>query len=105
MEVQATTQVVKFNAQTVGGEQKISNAPASNAATVTSLWKIIGGKSTLGYIFSIVITCWVMAIIIDTTGISLLVTESMHHHDMGISLFQHLSAGVLVALLAVAKIR
>ncbi len=78
--------------------------PASNAATVTSLWKIIGGKSTLGYILSIICTCWLMAIVIDFSGISLLVTEAMHHHETGISLFQHLSAVALVALLGFAKL-
>jgi len=79
--------------------------PASNAATVTSLWKIIGGKSTIGYISSIIVTCWIMAIIIDTTGISLLVTESVHYHDMGISVFQHIMGGVLISILALAKLK
>ena len=79
--------------------------PASNAATVTSLWRIIGGKSTIGYILSIIGTCWLMAIAIDFTGISLLVTEAMHHHETGITPFQHSMAGILVALLLVAKLR
>ncbi len=79
--------------------------PASNVATVTSLWKLIGGRSTLGYIISIVATCWISAIIVDTTGLSILVKESLHQHDMGISLFQHGSAALLVAILVVAKLR
>ena len=79
--------------------------PASNVATVTSLWKIIGGRSTLGYICSIVVTCWITAVIVDTTGLSILVMDSMHHHDTGISLFQHASAAVLILVLGWAKLR
>ena len=79
--------------------------PASNVATVTSLWKIIGGKSTLGYIASIVVTCWITAVIVDTTGLSFMVMEGMHQHDMGISLFQHSSAAILIAILGLAKLR
>ena len=79
--------------------------PASNAATVTALWRIIGGKSTIGYILSIVGTCWLMAIVVDFSGISLLVSEAMHHHTMGPSVFQHIMAGVLLLLLAVARWR
>jgi hypothetical protein len=79
--------------------------PASNAATVTSLWQIIGGRSTIGYILSIVATCWIMAFAIDFTGISLLVTESLHHHHSGLNWFQHSMGGLLVAILAIAKLR
>jgi uncharacterized membrane protein YraQ (UPF0718 family) len=79
--------------------------PASNAATVTSLWQIIGGRSTIGYILSIVATCWLMAFAIDFTGISLLVTETLHHHHSGLNWFQHSMGGLLVAMLAFAKLR
>ncbi len=78
--------------------------PASNMATVTSLWKIIGGKATVGYILSIIATCWVVAVFIDFTGISLLVSETLHHHEMGLSLFQQIMGGLLVLLLAGAKV-
>jgi len=79
--------------------------PASNTATVTSLWTIIGGKATVGYILSIIATCWVVAIFIDFSGISLLVTETMHQHDTGVSAFQQAMAGILLFLLMVGRIR
>jgi len=78
--------------------------PASNMATVTSLWKLIGGKATVGYILSIIGTCWAVAIFIDFSGISLLVNETMHHHDTGVNLFQQVMAGVLILLLVGAKV-
>jgi uncharacterized membrane protein YraQ (UPF0718 family) len=77
--------------------------PASNTATVTSLWTIIGAKSTIGYVLSIIATAWVFAIALDFSGISLLVSNAIHEHDSGISLFQHASAAVLILILLVAR--
>jgi uncharacterized membrane protein YraQ (UPF0718 family) len=80
--------------------------PASNSATVTSLWSIIGGKATIGYILSIIATCWVVAIAMDFTGLSILVTDAVHHHhDMAPSLFQHGAGIVLVGILLFAKLK
>jgi uncharacterized membrane protein YraQ (UPF0718 family) len=78
--------------------------PASNTATVTSLWKIIGPRATVGYILSIIATCWVTAIVIDFSGISLLVQEAVHQHDMGVNLFQQGMAVVLIAILIGSKV-
>lgn len=78
--------------------------PASNSATVTSLWTIIGPRGTLGYILSIIGTAWVFAIVLDFSGLSILVSDAMHHHEMGIHPFQHAAAGVLVLLLIVGKL-
>jgi uncharacterized membrane protein YraQ (UPF0718 family) len=79
--------------------------PASNSATVTSLWKIIGGKGTIGYILSIIVTSWVVAIAMDFTGLSILVSEAVHHHEMSPSLFQHGAGIVLIGLLLLAKLK
>lgn len=79
--------------------------PASNTATVTSLWKIIGGKATIGYILSIIATCWVVAIAMDFTGLSILVSEAVHHHETGVNLFQQASAVALLGVLVAAKVR
>ncbi|MGC9452394.1 MAG: SO_0444 family Cu/Zn efflux transporter [Oceanipulchritudo sp.] len=78
--------------------------PASNTATVTSLWKIIGPRGTIGYILSIILTAWLAAIVIDFSGISLLVNEAAHDHEMGINLFQHAAAAVLVLVLLAGKL-
>lgn len=78
--------------------------PASNTATVTSLWKIIGGRATIGYILSIIATCWIAAIALDFSGLSLIVSQAVHQHDMGVNLFQQLMAGLLVAILLYSKV-
>ena len=79
--------------------------PASNTATVTALLKIIGGKATLGYILSIIATCWVVAIAMDFTGLSFLVSEAVHHHETGVNLFQQACAVALMGVLVTAKVR
>ncbi len=79
--------------------------PATNAATVTALWGIIGGRSTIGYILSIIATCWAMAMLVDFSGISLLVSEAVHHHEMGTSPFQHVMGILLVAIMLFARFR
>ncbi|MEX0330652.1 MAG: SO_0444 family Cu/Zn efflux transporter [Puniceicoccaceae bacterium] len=79
--------------------------PASNTATVTSLIKIIGGKATLGYILSIIVTCWGVAILMDFSGLSILVSEAMHHHETGVNLFQQACGVALLGVLLVAKVK
>lgn len=78
--------------------------PASNTATVTSLWKIIGPKATIGYILSIIATCWVCAFLLDASGLSLLVQESAHHAAIDTNLFQQAMAVLLVVVLLYAKL-
>jgi uncharacterized membrane protein YraQ (UPF0718 family) len=79
--------------------------PASTAATVTSLWKIIGPRGTVGYIASIVITAWLAAIVIDSTGLSLVGDPATHfHHEAGINLFQHAMGGLLILVLLAGRL-
>ena len=73
--------------------------PATNTATVTSLWKIIGPRGTVGYVLSIIVTAWIFAAALDFSGLSPLVNEAVHAHDMGINLFQQIMAGLLIAIL------
>ena len=77
--------------------------PASNTATVTSLWKILGGKATIGYILSIIATCWIAAIALDFSGLSLMVSEAVHNHASGVSVFQQVSGAILLLVLVVSR--
>lgn len=78
--------------------------PATNSATVTSLIKIIGTRGTIGYIVSIIGTCWLAAIALDFSGISLLVGDHMHHHDSAIGWFPQLTGALLILLLIWSKL-
>jgi uncharacterized membrane protein YraQ (UPF0718 family) len=76
--------------------------PATNTATVSALWKMIGARGTIGYILSIIVTSWVFAFIIDLSGVSFLIRSEVEGHAMGPGLFQQAMGVVLVALLAYA---
>lgn len=79
--------------------------PASNTATVTSLWKMIGARGTIGYILSIIATSWVMAALLDFSGLSLLVSDAVHQHEMQVNLFQQACAVLLIGVLLYSKIK
>lgn len=76
--------------------------PATNTATVSALWKMIGARGTIGYILSIIVTSWVFAFIVDLSGVSFLIRSEVEAHAMGPGLFQQAMGGILVALLAYA---
>lgn len=78
--------------------------PASSMASVTALWKIIGGRATIGYVVSIVVTAWLAAFALDSSGISLLPGAHLHEHLEDTGWFKHLSAIVLFGLLALTKL-
>jgi hypothetical protein len=78
--------------------------PATNTATVSALWSMIGSRATIGYILSIVVTAWLAAFLLDTSGLSLLVAEQMPHHHTEASLFPIISGSLLLAILAISRI-
>jgi uncharacterized membrane protein YraQ (UPF0718 family) len=79
--------------------------PATNTATVTSLWKLIGPRGTIGYIASIIGTSWIFAIVMDFSGISPFVHQAVHAHDMGLSPFHQAMAVILVLILINSRFR
>lgn len=79
--------------------------PATNTATVTSLWKLIGPRGTIGYIASIIGTSWIFAILMDFSGISPFIHQAVHDHDMGLSPFHQIMAVILVLVLLNSRLR
>ncbi len=74
--------------------------PATNAATIATLKKILGGKETTIYVACIILTSWVSAYIFhlffDQTALSAI--DHLHAHP--VTLFQIVCSIALVALLA-----
>ncbi len=79
--------------------------PASTVATVTALGKIIGPRATIGYVLSIIFTAWVAALVVDGSGLALLVGQAVHpQHAPGIGLLRHMAGAALVGLLLFSRL-
>lgn len=77
--------------------------PATNTATVSALWSMIGGRATVGYVGSIIATAWMAAYALDVSGISLLVMDHLPHHHADPGMLPQIMAGALVSLLLVGR--
>lgn len=80
--------------------------PATNAATVTALWSMLGARSAVLYIVSITAIAWASAALIDLSGIALLGSTNLHQHVHGasqLSILQVASGIGLAALCLYAK--
>lgn len=74
--------------------------PATNAATITTVWKVLGKTTAIVYLMVIAVSAILAGCLLDSLAepaISGTYREAMHH---GHSWFQHLSAVVLFVVLA-----
>ncbi|MDQ8197494.1 permease [Pelagicoccus enzymogenes] len=73
--------------------------PATNIATITTMRKVLGGRSTLIYVIGVVLTTWIAAAIyhffLDTGTLG---THAMSH-EMDLAWWKHLGGAVLLLLL------
>ncbi len=74
--------------------------PATNAASISTMWKIIGRRSTLIYLLSIFICALASGLIFDALPISFDAVKHAHKH-LSSDLLKFVSAIVLLALLFV----
>ena len=73
--------------------------PATNAATITTVWKILGRTSAVVYLLVIAASAVLAGFLLDSVlepSVASSCKDVMHH---GLSWFHHLSAVVLVAVL------
>ncbi|EDY84660.1 Predicted permease family [Verrucomicrobiia bacterium DG1235] len=73
--------------------------PATNIATITTMRKVLGGRSTLIYVAGVILTTWIAAAIyhffLDTGTLG---THGMSH-EMALPWWKHLGGALLLALL------
>lgn len=76
--------------------------PATNAAAFTTIWKALGGRTALIYLFTVAVSALGAGILFDMMfpGIGPLVRT--HLHQMEPSILGHISAAVLLAVLGFA---
>ena len=77
--------------------------PATNTATVVTLWKIIGHKATVIYLASLVVIAWAAGWALNASVDTQFVSAFGHSHEAAtLSLWQHLNGIALIAILAVS---
>lgn len=80
--------------------------PATNTATVVTIWKIIGHRATGVYLISLLIISWVAGWIFNASVSPQMISNSMHIHEtLSISPWQHGSGIALLAVLAFSLYR
>ena len=79
------------------------SGPATNTATFTTLWTIIGRRATLVYLGVITVCALGAGMLLDVVVTSESVQSFAPHHEHAPSLLQNIFAGLLLALLVAGK--
>lgn len=76
------------------------SGPATNAATFTTIWKLIGARSTLVYLTAIAASALGAGILMDLAFPELMVAIAEHGHEMVLPAWKHGAAVALLGILA-----
>jgi uncharacterized membrane protein YraQ (UPF0718 family) len=76
--------------------------PATNAAAFTTIWKALGGRTAIVYLFTVAVSALGAGILLDIIFPDLGPSVRTHLHQMEPSIFGHMSAVVLLAVLGFA---
>ncbi len=76
--------------------------PASNAAGITVIWKTLGRRTAIIYLFTVMVCALGAGLILDTMFPELVISVKTHMHQMGPSILGHIAAVVLLAVLVYA---
>jgi len=76
--------------------------PATNAAAFTTIWKALGGRTAIVYLFTVAVSALGSGILLDMMFPDLGLEVRTHLHQMEPSILGHISAAVLLAVLGFA---
>ena len=76
--------------------------PATNAAAFTTIWKALGGRTAIVYLFTVAVSALGAGILLDMMFPYLGPSVRTHLHQMEPSILGHISAAVLLAVLGFA---
>ena len=77
--------------------------PATNTATVVTMWKMIGRRATLIYLGSLTIIAWLAGWLLNSSLSSSATEHAAHDHAaMHLALWQHASGIALIAILLIS---
>jgi uncharacterized protein len=83
----------------------LMTGPATNAAGLATIWRTLGSRTALLYLLSIAVCALAFGLVVDTFALPVKVAVAAHHHEMGPSLFGHISAVALLLLLSYGVIK
>ncbi len=77
--------------------------PATNTATVITLWKMLGHKATLIYLGSLIVIAWIAGGLLNSTLGAQTIEHSAHQHTaMQPEFWQHISGIALILILLIS---
>ncbi len=76
--------------------------PATNAAGITTIWKVLGWRTAIVYLFSVVVCALGAGLTLDRIFPEISSSVQTHVHQMGPTVLGHISAIALLTVLAVA---
>ena len=80
----------------------LMTGPATNAAGLATIWKTLGRRTALLYLLAVAGCALAGGLLLDSLISSVDVAMACHDHQMGPSLFSHISAAALLAVLGYA---
>ncbi len=84
----------------------LMTGPATNAAAIAIVWNLIGRRSTLIYLGTLMVSALAFGLILDSINVltSGALSEACHHEPT-LTLFEHVSAMILLALMAISMVK
>ena len=84
----------------------LMTGPATNAAAIAIVWNLIGRRSTLIYLGTLMVSALAFGLILDSINIltSGALSEACHHEPT-LTLFEHISAVILLSLMAISMVK
>jgi len=76
--------------------------PATNAAAFTTIWKVLGARTAIIYLLTVAVSALSAGLLLDAMFPGLGASVRTHLHQMEPSIFGHISAVVLLAVLGFA---
>ena len=77
----------------------LMTGPATNAAALATIWKIMGSKTAIIYLITVIVGALGSGLLLDSMFPNLAVEVAAHHHQMGPNIIGHISAVLLLLVL------
>ncbi len=74
--------------------------PESNAAAITTIWKVLGHRTAIIYLLTVIVCALASGLLLNSTFANLGGTIQSHYHEMSTTPLEHLSAVILLAILS-----